>query len=356
MNISREQFLAECKPRFGTANPERMRIAHWEWMVRSQADPYYIRESLGLPINFQRPGESELGRHWVADPDWCCQARYGTTYTPMADGRIICIAGEFEDRYDPNFCIYNDVIVMRPAPGEKWVTPDSGEVEIYGYPPEVFPPTDGHAAVLVGSKIYIIGSVGYPGTRRFGTTPIRTLATESYRIDTIAASGQGPGWISGHHASYDAGRHAIVLRGGLVIEDDDKESVPNRAVHRLDLEDHRWEMVKGREGRRKFVLDRADDGWWEWDEGALRPRSIPHTPILMRTTMVDRAAIDVDGVRISFANILGLEIEIEGELAPDTTEQLLAEIMANLHVSTGAEWRCTETDGESPYWDTFPKT
>jgi hypothetical protein len=356
MNISREQFLAECKPRFGTANPERMRIAYWEWMVRSQMDPYYIRESLGLESTYTSAKSSPEGHEWVGDPDWCCKARFGMSYTAMADGRIICIGGEYEDSGWPDFCIYNDVIVMRPAPGEKWVTPDSGDVEIYGYPRDVFPPTDAHAAVLVGSKIYIIGSWGYSGTRTRGTTPVRTLDTGSYRIETVLATGQGPGWIYGHHASYDSGRHAITVRGGLVDENDDEEAVRNYAVYRLNLEDHRWELATARERRRKFVLDRADEGWWEWDEAALRPRSIPHTPILMRNLIVERAAIDVDGVRVNFEEGSNLNIEIEGELPQDTTERLLAELIASLSARTGAEWRCIETDGESPYWDTFPRS
>ncbi len=41
---------------------------------------------------------------------------------------MICIAGEHEDHYDPDFCIYNDVVVLDL----------DGSVAIYGYPEEIF--------------------------------------------------------------------------------------------------------------------------------------------------------------------------------------------------------------------------
>ena len=56
----------------------------------------------------------------------------GQSQTELPDGRLICVAGEHEDSYDPDFHIYNDVVVFDP----------SGEYEIYGYPQNVFPPTD----------------------------------------------------------------------------------------------------------------------------------------------------------------------------------------------------------------------
>ena len=85
MTISRAIFEAERKRRFGTANPERMRLPHWEAMVRSGEDPYVVRERLG----------AEAPRH--GDPDWCFD-RYGMTRTDLGDGRTVCIAGEHEDQ------------------------------------------------------------------------------------------------------------------------------------------------------------------------------------------------------------------------------------------------------------------
>jgi hypothetical protein len=34
MEITREIFEQQRRPRFGNANPERMQVAFWEWMIR----------------------------------------------------------------------------------------------------------------------------------------------------------------------------------------------------------------------------------------------------------------------------------------------------------------------------------
>ena len=65
--------------------------------------------------------------------------RFGQSMNILPDGRVF-IAGEHEDDYDWDFRIYNDVVVAAP----------NGDIEhIFGYPPEIFPPTDFHAAVFV---------------------------------------------------------------------------------------------------------------------------------------------------------------------------------------------------------------
>jgi hypothetical protein len=115
-NITRDLYHDQRCPRFGQANPERMHIELWDWMIRRRDDPCTVRQELGLGSNFTG---------W---PDWCF-VRFGMSQTVMADGRMICIAGEHEDFYDPDFCIYNDVIVLRPEPGESKVTLDSGQIE-----------------------------------------------------------------------------------------------------------------------------------------------------------------------------------------------------------------------------------
>lgn len=76
------------------------------------------------------------------EPVWCFH-RFGKSITEFPDGRIIEIGGEHEDYYDPDFCIYNDVVVHYGG----------GRFEIFGYPEEVFPPTDSHSATLVGDVI-----------------------------------------------------------------------------------------------------------------------------------------------------------------------------------------------------------
>ncbi|KAJ4289991.1 hypothetical protein N0V88_006792 [Collariella sp. IMI 366227] len=48
---------------------------------------------------------------WIQRPLFCFQ-RFGRTETRLPDGRIVYIAGEHEDFYDPDFYIYNDVVVV----------------------------------------------------------------------------------------------------------------------------------------------------------------------------------------------------------------------------------------------------
>jgi len=124
-------------------------MTFWEWMIRgdditspstesgkaslgpmmrdgklkSRFGPYRARDLFNVPLN------REDGPIWTFD-------RMGATQCNLSDGRILCIGGEHEDYYDPDFCIYNDVIVFGPA----------GEIEIYGYPEEVFPPTSGRSS------------------------------------------------------------------------------------------------------------------------------------------------------------------------------------------------------------------
>src|ERR1700758_3010842 len=37
--ITKEEFEQQCRPRFGIANPERMQLAFWEWMIRGEESP-----------------------------------------------------------------------------------------------------------------------------------------------------------------------------------------------------------------------------------------------------------------------------------------------------------------------------
>lgn len=46
-------------------------------------------------------------------PTWCFD-RFGRSTAWLPDGRVVLIAGEHKDSYDPDFCIYNDVVVIQP--------------------------------------------------------------------------------------------------------------------------------------------------------------------------------------------------------------------------------------------------
>ena len=85
------------------------------------------------------------------------------------------IAGEHEDHYDQDFCIYNGAIVFEPG----------RSIPIFCYPQEVFPPTDFHKATLVDARIIVIGCLGYPKSRRAGRTPVYDLDVKAMRISEL---------------------------------------------------------------------------------------------------------------------------------------------------------------------------
>lgn len=346
MEITREVFERQCKRRFGSANPERMRVGLWEHMVRHGEDPYHVRRRLGLEPNDHECGEG--GACVRADPDWCF-VRFGMSRTPMADGWIICIGGEHEDWYDPDFCIYNDVVVLRPAAGKAWVEPGSGEVEIYGYPAGVFPPTDFHSATLVGERIYIIGRLGYKEERRAGETPVYALDTRGYEMAEVRASGTQPGWIYKHHAAYDAARHAITVRGGRIVNPSaDATGSEHHAAYRLHLDGMRWEVIRSAERWVRYVLQCEDTGdeFVEPGAGAFRPASVAHTVLLPeeRGTMV--YGISVDGVRIEFQEFYAeVQVTVEGELPAETVSRVMEEVRGNLERETGRRWEFSEVEG-----------
>jgi hypothetical protein len=153
--------------------------------------------------------------------------------TFLPDRRVIQIAGEHEDYYDSDFCIYNDVFVHEP----------DGSIAIYGYPEAVFPPTDFHTATLVGDFIYVIGSVGYREVRQVGTTSVFRLHVHTMRIDRIETTGDTPGSIYKHRA-IAMNAHEIRIWGGKIITkngDDDKEAHDdNNASFLLDLDTRVW--------------------------------------------------------------------------------------------------------------------
>ena len=72
-------------------------------------------------------------------------------------------------RYDPQFFIFNDVVVYDPQ---------SDSYELYRYPTYVFPPTDFHTTTLLGDSIRIIGNLGYKQDRG-DVTPVYRLQLET---------------------------------------------------------------------------------------------------------------------------------------------------------------------------------
>lgn len=198
-SVSECDFLANRTRRFGNANPERMNNPYWDAMVRCGWSGYAAARQFDGA--FERESCSR-----EPSPVWCHE-RFGMSLTKLQDGRFIQIAGEHEDHYDPDFCIYNDVFIHD----------GSGNFEILGYPEDVFPPTDFHSATLVPPWIYIIGNLGYPETQDAHgfETPVYRLNVDDYHIERITTHGHSPGWIHKHRAEFRDG--SVHISGGEIL-------------------------------------------------------------------------------------------------------------------------------------------
>ncbi|WP_165246604.1 hypothetical protein [Paludisphaera soli] len=258
MDLPRAIFDAQRDRRFGTGNPERMRLEFWEWMVLGHegrppghdlaAPPLVPRprwaSAPGVRRHFDVGYESSRDR-----PVWTFD-RWGATRDRLPDGRVVCIGGEYEDYYDPDFCIYNDVVVLEP----------DGSVAIYGYPRDVFPPTDYHTSTVMGDRLVVIGGLGYQGERRPGATPVFILHLDDYRIEPLETRGEPPGWIFEHSARVEG--ESIVVSGGEVYlkeagEEDSRRSFEEYA---LEVSTGTWRRTTDRGWRQfRLILEDVDN-------------------------------------------------------------------------------------------------
>jgi len=201
---------------WGDHNPERMEQPFWQAMIRAGINAYAAAQL--------------IGRTRKDYPVWCAQ-RFGQSLTLLPDGRAIQIGGEHEDSYDSDFCIYNDVFVHHA----------DGRIDIFCYPEDVFPPTDFHTATLIDGSIYIIGGVGYRGSRRFGETPVYRLDTDTLQIRQIETTGEAPGWISRHRAVLSSPNEIRVWGGKIAADAGKTESYDdNQGAWVFDVRSRRW--------------------------------------------------------------------------------------------------------------------
>ncbi|HEY1759033.1 MAG TPA: ankyrin repeat domain-containing protein [Bryobacteraceae bacterium] len=213
LDVSPPEFHKGWSRRLGISNPEKISEPFWIGMIRAGVSAFQAAQ--------------RYGRQFGEAPIWCAW-RFGPSITWLPDGRIIQIAGEHEDSYDEDFCIYNDVFVHQP----------DGTIHIFGYPESVFPPTDFHTATLIGEYIYIIGSLGYLGARRYGTTPIYRLHTTTLQIEPLQAQGEAPGWIYKHRA-LQVGADEIHISGGKIASEIEVHT-PNEKPFILDVKRLTW--------------------------------------------------------------------------------------------------------------------
>lgn len=199
---------------FGRSNPERMDKPFWEAMIRCGWTAYQA--------------DAQFDNTDASPPATWCHSRYGMSLTPLPDGRFVQIGGEHEDFYDPDFCIYNEVFVYD----------GKGGITIYGYPKDVFPPTDFHSATLVDDSLYVVGSLGYAGERGAHAQVFR-LDLETFAMQRLPTTGDDPGWISQHKARLEEGR--IVIEGGHRNEADGYPEL--QGCYAFDVASASWSRV-----------------------------------------------------------------------------------------------------------------
>jgi hypothetical protein len=280
-----------------------------EGKLKSGYGPYRARDLFKVPLN------REDGPIWTFD-------RMGASHTVLPDLRVVCVGGEHEDSYDPDFCIYNDVVVFGPA----------DQIEIYGYPKEVFPPTDFHTATLVSDRVIMIGCFGYQNNRRPGYTPVYALDLSGYRISEIETSGEKPGWLFKHEAEIDTQR-VITVRGGEVVEEQNGKPRFRRNVeeYALDIRSGVWRRLTNRNWR-QYSICQQDRGLFVLEQSpdreTLLPRSIEYT--VEPCEDWNSIRFIVGGVPVSVTvEVSDIEIIIEGELPDDITSRIVEDVRAN---------------------------
>ena len=191
--ITPEDFNRHGTVRAGKSNPEAYLPDFWREQIRTFRSGYAAEVEILGKRDYNLPGV----------PIWSFE-RFGQSATWLPDGRLVLIAGEHEDSYDPDFCIYADVTVLD----------GKGGVAHYIYPADIFPPTDFHSATLLGDHILLIGTLGYPDNRTPGETQVLRLNLADFSIEAVETTGDNPGWIHRHQAELRTGQ--ITVTGGKI--------------------------------------------------------------------------------------------------------------------------------------------
>ena len=224
--VTASAFVEWRSPRMGSNNPTKIESNVWEWLVRSKLEAYFAAKKVNVPTTYKE------------GPTWSFY-RFGQSITLLANGNLVFIAGEHEDWSDSDFCIYNDVIVVKP----------NNTIEFYCYSKSDFTQTDFHTATLVKNKIIIIGNLGYSKDRT-EKTQVYALDLSSYKMEKINTSGLSPGWIHKHTSNLSSDKKSIIIKGGLLHLDSKHSLRENIDDWKLDLNDWRWERTSDRKWTR----------------------------------------------------------------------------------------------------------
>jgi hypothetical protein len=334
-------FMQWRTPRYGESNPTRMDNKVWEWLIKSKISAYQANEKIKSDISPFGDGAT-----------WCFD-RFGQSETQLPDGRTVFIAGEHEDDYDPDFYIYNDVVVIN----------SDESVEIYGYPESVFPPTDFHSATLVNNTIVIIGSLSYPEKRIMGQTPVYLLDLSDFSISKVNTSGISLGWLYEHTATLSKDQKHITIGKGTIARGEKLPWAENIDVWQLNLTDWSWQRLTDRKWVR-WEMRRADhkrNYFWEightlwkrkvnWQEEYQRDinkliaelgkepdfevfknlykPNIPHKQLPENENEHRVQRIKVDGVIVRYVEDSHfVQVTVEGELPETVIDKLKADLL-----------------------------
>lgn len=215
--ISAQMFTQTSAPRPGRENPERCDTPFCIEQIRTGRSGWVAQHEIMGDAATREIGD---------EPVWSFQ-RFGQSATRLTDGRLVLIAGEHEDFYDPDFHIYNDVVVLD----------GQGGVELYLYPKLYFPPTDFHTATLDGNVIWIVGSLGYRDRRDPSRTQVLRLDLTDMSVAPVQTTGEVPPWLS-HHSAEMHGRE--IFCGGGKVEPDHQDN-PHR--YALNVDTGKWRRL-----------------------------------------------------------------------------------------------------------------
>jgi hypothetical protein len=232
-SITKDLFLDWRYARRGENPAEDLTNPYWVWMFENRKDPYRMAQ------HFLGDSEASL----PPQPRWCGM-RLGQTRTLLSDGREIFIAGEHEDHYDPDFFVYNDVIVRD----------SEGQIEILAYPESHFPRTDFHSASLVEdeTEIVLIGNLSdQQGDVDRPKTQVFVFDVETKLFERLETSGIGPGLIHHHDAKYVDSDHSVVISNGCkYVKGVRLESVND---WKLDLVSGAWSRLTDNKWKKVFI-------------------------------------------------------------------------------------------------------
>ncbi len=348
--VSTSHFEEWRMPRMGTSNPTLTNNLVWEWLVKTKINAWKASQEFGLDTWGQ-------GATWSFD-------RFGQSVTELPDGRKIYIGGEHEDYYDPDFFIYNDVVVEKA----------DGSLDFYTYPKEVFPSTDFHSATLVGDKIFIIGCLGYSEQREVSQTPVFVLDTKSFIIERKFTSGFMPGWLSRHESKLQSDGTTLLISGGELYRRDELIMCENidewefdtcglKWTRKTSRQWPRWEYFR-KEHKRNFLWEIRQAKWLEsvqWisdlekDLDRLQ-KELGYLPNLLLVDELYKPPVDfeelpededtyglvkisVDGVVVRYKeSSREIQVIVEGELPNRVVETLKSDLLKKLGELVKTEW------------------